>query len=82
MFNTPYSQTIWDKVKENQNQNVMKQSANNTAEKAMLGDFPNATLDAIFDSQDAYQEITRQLLSDPKHLFQFIRFLLDSKKRV
>ena len=72
-----YSQTIWDKV--NENQIVMKQIANNTADKAMLGDFPNATLDAIFDSQDAYQEITKQLLSDPKRLNQFTRFLLDTK---
>lgn len=32
-----YSQTIWDKV--NENQIVMKQIANNTADKAMLGDF-------------------------------------------
>ena len=72
-----YSQTIWNKV--NENQIVMKQIANNTADKAMLGDFPNATLDAIFDSQDAYQEITKQLLSDPKRLSQFTRFLLDTK---
>lgn len=72
-----YSQTIWDKV--NENQIVMKQIANNTADKAMLGDFPNATLDAIFDSQDAYQDITKQLLSDPKRLSQFTRFLLDTK---
>ena len=72
-----YSKTIWDKV--NENQIVMKQIANNTADKAMLGDFPNATLDAIFDSQDAYQEITKQLLSDPKRLNRFTRFLLDTK---
>ena len=72
-----YSQTIWNKV--NENQIVMKQIANNTADKAMLGDFPNATLDAIFDSQDAYQDITKQLLSDPKRLSQFTRFLLDTK---
>lgn len=38
----------------------------------------NATLDAIFDSQDAYQEITWQLLSDATCLSQFTRFLLDS----
>lgn len=72
-----YSQTIWDKV--NENPIVMQQIANNPADKVMLGDFPDATLDAIFDSQDAYQEITRQLLSDSNRLAQFTRFLLDSK---
>ena len=72
-----YSQTIWDKV--NENPIVMQQIANNPADKVMLGDFPDATLDAIFDSQDAYQEITRQLLSDSKRLAQFTRFLLDNK---
>ena len=72
-----YSQTIWDKI--NENEIVMQQIANNPAEKVMLGDFPDATLDAIFDSQDAYQEITRQLLSDSNRLAQFTRFLLDSK---
>lgn len=72
-----YSQTIWDKV--NENPVVMQQIANNPADKVMLGDFPDATLDAIFDSQDSYQEITRQLLSDSKRLAQFTRFLLDNK---
>ena len=72
-----YSQTIWDKI--NENKIVMKQIANNSPEKVMLGDFPDATLDAIFDSQDAYQDITGQLLSDPRRLEQFTRFLLDSR---
>ena len=72
-----YSQTIWDKIKENDI--VMQQIANNPAEKIMLGDYPDATLDAIFDSQEAYQEITKQLLSDSNRLAQFTRFLLDNK---
>ena len=72
-----YSQTIWDKI--NENEIVMQQINNNPAEKVMLGDFPDATLDAIFDSQDAYQEITRQLLSDSKRLTQFTRFLLETR---
>ena len=72
-----YSQTIWDKI--NENEIVMQQIANNPADKVMLGDFPDATLDAIFDSQDAYQEITRQLLSNSNRLAQFTRFLLDNK---
>ena len=75
-----YSQTIWDKI--NENDIVMQQINNNSAEKVMLGDFPDATLDAIFDSQDAYQEITRQLLSDSNRLTQFTRFLLESKSGV
>lgn len=72
-----YSQTIWDKIKENDI--VMQQIANNPADKIMLGDYPDATLDAIFDSQEAYQEITKQLLSDSNRLAQFTRFLLDIK---
>ena len=72
-----YSQTIWDKIKENDI--VMQQIANNPADKIMLGDYPDATLDAIFDSQEAYQEITKQLLSDSNRLAQFTRFLLDNK---
>jgi hypothetical protein len=47
----------------------------------MLGDFPNATLDAIFESQDAYKDITMQLLSNPSRLQQFTRFLLNTKMR-
>lgn len=46
-----HSQTIWDKV--NENPVVMQQIANNPADKVMLGAFPDATLGAIFDSQDA-----------------------------
>ncbi|WP_201535246.1 type I restriction endonuclease subunit R [Psychrobacter ciconiae] len=72
-----YSKTIWDKV--NENKVVMKQIENNPPEKAMLGDFPDATLDAIFDSQEAHQEITSQLLADPRRLAQFTRFLLDTR---
>ena len=72
-----YSQTIWDKV--NENKVVMKQIENNPPEKAMLDDFPDATLDAIFDSQEAYQEITSQLMTDPRRLAQFTRFLLDMR---
>ena len=75
-----YSQTIWDKIKENDI--VMQQIANNPADKIMLGDYPDATLDAIFDSQEAYQEITKQLLSDSNRLAQFTRFLLDNKLSV
>ena len=58
-----YAYTVRDKVKENAS--VMHQLANNTAEQAMLGDFPKAIDDAILSSSDAHQNQMLQLLSDP-----------------
>ncbi|MBC3930579.1 type I restriction endonuclease subunit R [Undibacterium curvum] len=58
-----YAYTISDKVRENDI--VMQQIANNSAEQAMLGDFPRAVDDAILGSGDAHQNQMMQLLSDP-----------------
>lgn len=59
-----YAYTVRDKVRENSL--VMHQLANNTAEQAMLGDFPRAVDDAILSSSDAHQNQMMQLLSDPR----------------
>ncbi|MBN2526831.1 MAG: hypothetical protein JXR76_10600 [Deltaproteobacteria bacterium] len=62
MVNHAY--TIRDKICENKL--VMQQIETNTAEQAMLGDFPKAIDDAILNSSDAQQNQMMQLLSDPK----------------
>lgn len=59
-----YAYTIRDKVLENKT--VMDQVRNNTAEQAMLGDFPKALMDAILDSGDVHDNQKMQLLSDSK----------------
>ena len=73
-----YAQAIRDKVKENTI--VMQQLKNNTAEQAMLGDFPNAIEDAIFNSGEAHQNQMMQLLSDPNKASKFVRVVFDLLK--
>jgi type I restriction enzyme, R subunit len=70
-----YAYTIRDKVMENEL--VMRQLANNTAQQAMLGDFPKAVDDAILDSSDAYRNQMMQLLSDPKKAVGFAKIVFD-----
>ncbi len=43
----------------------MKQVQNNTAEQALLGDFPEAFDNAVMDSDEARQEMMMQYLSNP-----------------
>ena len=74
-----YAYTVADKVKENKN--VMKQMANNSAEQALLGDFPKAIDDAILSSSDAHQNQMMQLLSDPKKAQQFSGLIFDMIQR-
>ena len=73
-----YAYTIRDKVRENEL--VMKQIANNTAEQAMLGDFHKAIDDAVMDSGDAHQNQMMQLLSDPAKAKGFARVVFDLLK--
>lgn len=73
-----YAYTIRDKVSENER--VMKQISNNTAEQAMLGDFPKAVDDAILDSADAHQNQMMQLLSDPARTAKFAKVVFDLLK--
>lgn len=48
-----------------ENTSVMTQVYNNTAEQALLGDFPKAFDDAVMDSDEAQQEMMMQYLSNP-----------------
>ena len=56
------------------------QIANNTEERAMLGDFEKAVDDEVLDSSDAHQNQTIQLLSDPEKAEGFARVVFDLLK--
>ena len=73
-----YAYTIRDKVSENEM--VMKQIANNTAEQAMLGDFTKAVDDAVMDSSEAHQNQMMQLLSDPAKAAGFAKVVFELLK--
>lgn len=73
-----YAHTIRDKVIENER--VMSQISNNTAEQAMLGDFSKAVDDAVLDSNDAQQNQMLQLLSDPAKANGFAKIVFDMIK--
>lgn len=70
-----YAYTVRDKVKENVV--VMHQLANNSAEQAMLGDFPKAIDDAILSSSDAHQNQMLQLLADPNRAERFSKLIFE-----
>lgn len=70
-----YAYTISDKVRENTL--VMRQLLSNSAEQAMLGDFPKALDDAILDSGEAHQNQMMQLLSSPSKAKMFSRVIFD-----
>jgi len=70
-----YAYTVRDKVKENAA--VMQQIQNNSPEQAMLGDFPQATEDAVITSGAAHQNQMMQLLADPTRKARFDRFVFD-----
>lgn len=73
-----YAYTIRDKVSENEV--VMKQIANNTADQAMLGDFTKAVDDAVMDSSEAHNNQMMQLLSDPVKAAGFAKVVFDLLK--
>ena len=70
-----YAHTVKDKVMENEL--VMKQISQNSAEQAMLGDFPKAIDDAILSSSDAHQNQMLQLLSDPSKAAGFAKLVFE-----
>ena len=70
-----YAYTISDKMRENAL--VMRQLLSNSAEQAMLGDFPKALDDAIMDSGEAHQNQMMQLLSSPSKAKMFSRVIFD-----
>ena len=73
-----YAYTVRDKLAENDT--VMKQIENNTAEQALLGDFPQAIDDAVIDSNEAHQEMMMQYLSNPEVARGFARVVFDMLK--
>ncbi|WP_201530726.1 type I restriction endonuclease subunit R [Psychrobacter sp. LFX-11D] len=72
-----FQNTIWDKVTENKI--VVKQFSNNSTDQIMLGGYPDAAMDALFESQEAYEGMTMHLLSNPNQFKKFIRLMLDTK---
>ncbi len=70
-----YANTIADKVRENQS--VMEQIKNNTAEQAILGDFPEAVQKAVIDSMGVHEGLAHQLLEDEHKATAFGNLLLD-----
>ena len=70
-----YVHTITDKVRENEL--VMDQIANNTADQARLGDFNKAVDEAIMDSGEAHNNQMMQLLADPIKMKGFVRLVFD-----
>jgi type I restriction enzyme R subunit len=70
-----YAYTVKDKVMENKL--VMQQISENSAEQAMLGDFPKAMDDAILGSSDAHQNQMMQLLSDPAKAAGFAKLVFE-----
>jgi len=74
-----YVHTISDKVRENEL--VMDQIANNTAEQALLGDFNKAVDEAIMDSGEAHNNQMMQLLANPNKSKTFARLVLELLKQ-
>ncbi|WP_010196980.1 type I restriction endonuclease subunit R [Psychrobacter sp. PAMC 21119] len=72
-----FMNTIWDKVTENEI--VVKQFTNNSVDQIMLGGYPNAVEDAMFDAKGTFEDMTMHLLSNPNQFKQFIRLMLDTK---
>ena len=72
-----FMNTIWDKVTENEI--VVKQFTNNSVDQIMLGGYPNAAEDAMFDARGTFEDMTMHLLSNPNQFKQFIRLMLDTK---
>ena len=70
-----YAYTIRDKISENKD--VMQQIANNSPEQAMLGDFPDAVDDAVWDSGNVHENMKMQLLSDALKSESFSRVVFD-----
>jgi type I restriction enzyme R subunit len=70
-----YARTIRDKVSENER--VMQQIANNSAEQALLGDFAGALDDAVLASSEAHQSQMMQYLNSKELQAGFQRVAFD-----
>jgi len=70
-----YAYTIHDKLRENER--VMHQIQNNSPEQALLGDFAEATDNAVIDSSDAHENQRTQYLNSPEIQVKLQRLLYD-----
>jgi type I restriction enzyme, R subunit len=70
-----YAHTIRDKISENER--VMHQIANNSAEQALLGDFANALDEAVMDSSEIHQNQMTQYLNSKELQAGFQRVVFD-----
>lgn len=70
-----YAYTIRDKVSENEA--VMHQINNNSAEQALLGDFAGALNDAVMESSEAHQSQMMQYLNSKEVQAGFQRVVFD-----
>ena len=70
-----YAYTIRDKIGENEK--VMHQIANNSAEQALLGDFPGALDEAVMESGEAHQSQMTQYLNSKELQAGFQRVVFD-----
>lgn len=70
-----YAYTIRDKIRENEK--VMNQIANNSAEQALLGDFVGAMDDAVIDSAAAHLAQKMHYLNNKNVQFGFQRVVYD-----
>lgn len=70
-----YAYTIRDKIGENKR--VMHQIENNSAEQALLGDFAEATDDAVMESSEAHENQKTQYLNNAEIATKFQRLVFD-----
>lgn len=70
-----YARTITNKVSENEA--VMQQIRNNSAEQALLGDFAGALDNAVMESGEAHQNQMNQVLSNKNVAANFGRIVFD-----
>ena len=60
-----------------ENETVMEQIRNNSAEQAMLGDFPVAFDNAVMESDAAFSNQTMQIMSDPEKAKKAMKILFE-----
>lgn len=74
-----FQKTIWDKI--NENEIVVKQFKNNSADQIMLGSYPEAAEDALFEAEASFKGMTQHLLANPDKFNRFLRLMLDTQLR-
>ena len=70
-----YADTIRRKVEGNER--VMQQVGNNPPAQVMLGDFPQAVVDAVVESGEARESLKRRVLEDTSTATRFAELLLE-----